>query len=687
MRAFRLFRKLNTCSDVSGAVNNERSENGSITIFLSCILLPLIIAEITIINLCALTAAKQIVNDAGKMSSNAALTDYNKTLHDMYGLIVFDGDGSEAISRAESTFKENICTGASTGYKEVEAGKNRDWFERKKATWSMGRKNRSVDVSVEMDSSSVLANTDVFKGQICDAMRYNYKATEQITPEDLEYYARYPDSVDAIKTKIEYDEELYDYFDDCLELVEELKMNMVEIQEEGEDGTRHIYFEHRIYIYRDEIKKLCDDITRHKSELENKKNKWYRANQKAGLSDDLRAVLIKSYDEETALELHFDEVKRISEAMDDFDYDTYAYTKYLKQKTIEFIDEENVNWDIPLDEVKMELAFKDFIESSDDYSKIENNYKKLVDDYDSLNSSWEREQLLSLEYNQAYNTCTTIDGSKTLDGNYTPVFPQVLGFSKEYNNGYIDYKNLRECVSKEFTEMETASSFYKNMNGAIYAVNNDSVQLLESEYATEFFAGFHRSDNYTLTGWNIWYSDLGSEYICTQQEYLLFGQASARANVSQVDMMVYYSEYINNLIKEYTTNYFGSGPSYYNGMLCPGDASLKNYFRKDLVCMKNAKSKADTEFAKIVYDWEADEDGWPYSRFMKLFMLIQVTNNEDTVLSRMRNVIEMNVGSTYGGEDFSFDTAYTAATINAQVHIDGVIGGGSTYEYNTFAMY
>ena len=235
--------------------------------------------------------------------------------------------------------------------------------------------------------------------------------------------------------------------------------------------------------------------------------------------------------------------------------------------------------------------------------------------------------------------------------------------------------------------METASSFYKNMNGAIYAVKNDSVQLLESEYATEFFAGFHRSDNYTLTGWNIWYSDLGSEYICTQQEYLLFGQASARANVSQVDMMVYYSEYINNLIKEYTTNYFGSGPGYYNGMLCPGDASLKNYFRKDLVCMKNAKSKADTEFSKIVYDWEADEDGWPYSRFMKLFMLIQVTNNEDTVLSRMRNVIEMNVGSTYGGEDFSFDTAYTAATINAQVHIDGVIGGGSTYEYNTFAMY
>ena len=127
MRAFRLFRKLNTCSDVSGAGNNERSENGSITIFLSCILLPLIIAEMTIINLCALTAAKQIVNDAGKMSSNAALTDYNKTLHDMYGLIVFDGDGSEAISRAESTFKENICTGASTGYKEVEAGKNRDF--------------------------------------------------------------------------------------------------------------------------------------------------------------------------------------------------------------------------------------------------------------------------------------------------------------------------------------------------------------------------------------------------------------------------------------------------------------------------------------------------------------------------------------------------------------------------------
>ncbi|MCR4847058.1 MAG: DUF5702 domain-containing protein [Eubacterium sp.] len=686
MRAFRLFRKLNTCSDVSGAGNNERSENGSITIFLSCILLPLIIAEMTIINLCALTAAKQIVNDAGKMSSNAALTDYNKTLHDMYGLIVFNGDGSEAISRAESTFKENICTGASTGYKEVEAGKNRDWFERKKATWSMGRKNRSVDVSVEMDSSSVLANTDVFKGQICDAMRYNYKATEQITPEDLEYYARYPDSIDAIKSKIEYDEELYDYFDDCLELVEELKMNIVDPQED-ESGNKNIVYQHRIYEKTEIIKNLCKDVIKHKALLEQKKQGWNSANQKAGLSDDLRSVLVKSYNEETALELHFDEVQKISDVMDEFDLSTKAYEKYLTQKSIEYIDEENPNWDAPIDAIKAFMAFKDFTETSEDYRKLKDNYKKLVEDYDSLNNSWEREQLLSLEYNQAYNTNMIIDGSETIDGNYTPVFPQDLNFSKEYSKGHVDYKNLNECVSKEFVEMEKTASFYKNMNGAIYAVKNDSVQLLESEYATEFFAGFHRSDNYSLTGWNIWYSDLGSEYICTQQEYLLFGQASARANVSQVDMMVYYSEYINNLIKEYTTNYFGSGPGYYNGMLCPGDASLKNYFRKDLVCMKNAKSKADTEFAKIVYDWEADEDGWPYSRFMKLFMLIQVTNNEDTVLSRMRNVIEMNVGSTYGGEDFSFDTAYTAATINAQVHIDGVIGGGSTYEYNTFAMY
>ena len=71
---------------------------------------------------------------------------------------------------------------------------------------------------------------------------------------------------------------------------------------------------------------------------------------------------------------------------------------------------------------------------------------------------------------------------------------------------------------------------------------------------------------------------------------------------------------------------------------------------------------------------------------MKLFMLIQVTNNEDIILSRMRNVIEMNVDSSTNGT-FSFDTAYTSANINAKIHIDGVIGGGSTYEYNTFAMY
>ena len=673
-----LLEKLNRRSVVSAEEKGERRENGSITIFLSCILLPLIIAEMTIINLCALTATKQIVNDAGKMASNAALTDYNKTLHNMYGLIAFDGDGAEASQRADYIFKQNISTKYDWNNKDVEVGRNRDWFTRMNQTWSLGKKKRSADVTVTMDTNSVLSNTDVFKGQICDAMRYNYKATRQITPEDIEYYSRYPDSVDAINAKIKYDEELYNYYDDCMALVEELKLNIVDPQEK-------LYYVKKIYENTDHIKSLCDEVLKHKALLEQYKSDWNNANQKTGLSVELRNVLKKSYDEETKLKFHFDEVQKISDVMDEFDFSTKVYEKYLSEESLEYIGDE-AGWDCPIDEVKMFMAFNDFTRTSDEYKKLETTYKKpeLAGGYDELNTGWEQEQKNALSYKQIYNTSSYVDGNYDWEGNYDPIFPQDLTFDDNYIQGYnrSNYSKLTECVDGEFIELKKGAAFYKNMSGASYAVRNDSVQLLESEDGTEFFCGFHRTDDYTLTGWDIRRSNVNSENLYTQQEYLLFGQSSARANVEQTDELIYYSEYIDNLIKEFSNNYYGS----YDGVLCPGDSTLKNYFRKDVICLKSAKEKADSEFISVVCNWGLTDDDFSYVHFMKLFMLIQVTNNEDIILSRMRNVIEMNVDSSTNGT-FSFDTAYTSANINAKIHIDGVIGGGSTYEYNTFAMY
>lgn len=664
----------------------ERRESGSITIFLSCILLPMIIAEMTIINLCALTATKQIANDAGKMSTNAALTDYNERLHDMYGLMAFDGDGTEAASRMEDVFQSNLNTKDDRwGYKNVYAGYGRNWSERESALSTMGRKRRSATVDTSMIPSSALSNKDVFKGQICDAMRYNYKATERITAEDLEYYSKYPDSVDAIKAKMEYDTELSSLYDDAQNLVEEMKKNVIETEGAGENGAKIINYDHLIYEHVEEIKTLCDDALSHKTVLEQKKSEWKNANQRSGLSDELRSVLKRSYDEEMNLDLYFEEIENIKNAMSDFDFTTKVYEKYLTTESVEYIAEDTEAWDRPIDAVKIMVAFRDFTEASEDYKELKKEYGKYWEGYDSAKTTWESEKQSSLNNNKADDTISWLNGNENFEAYYEPVSPVDLKFGETASSG--NNTKLSQLVSNYINECEKAASYFKNMDGAIYAVNQDNAQLLISEYATEFFGSFHRTDNFSLTGWYISRSSLDASYIYTQQEHLMFGLSSAKASITQFNKLSYYTEYIRSLIDCYSQDYYGTGPvrpSVY-GNLHPLDDSIATYLRKDISVLVNAKLEADRNYESFLYNWGQTEEGYTYAHFLKLFMLIQVTNNEDAVLSRMRNVIEMSVSAEEGS--FSFDTAYTAATINAKIRVDGIIGGGSTYEYKNFAMY
>ena len=67
-----------------------RKTKGSISIFLCLIMLPMVTYATMIIDASRLQAAKSAISGAGDLTMNAALSEYDQVLKDMYGLFAID---------------------------------------------------------------------------------------------------------------------------------------------------------------------------------------------------------------------------------------------------------------------------------------------------------------------------------------------------------------------------------------------------------------------------------------------------------------------------------------------------------------------------------------------------------------------------------------------------------------------
>lgn len=589
---------------------NADREKGSITIFLACILLPMIIAEANIINLCALLSLKQISNDAGKMASNSALTTYNKNAHDMYGLLVFEQSMVEYKTR--DTFRNNLNRYST---------------------------NNIAEITVNMMPGTTIENPEIFKGQICDAMRYNYKASELITAEELEYFATFPDSINAIDAKITYDKELNDLIEDCNDLKKEIDLFSSNEEESSEE-----------YQELDTVRMIecCDDILTHKTTLEQKKNEWLEANNKTGISTELKNSLVKSYNEETTDIFDFNKVETLKDSLQN--------------------------------------NFEEFYESIDDNEEYDYMCSKgglYCANYETIKEDWINQHKASMTDNYTNGTNILIDG----DTSYKAISPSRFNYTS--NSGYSG--DLDKMVTYQLDGLKETAGIYQNNSEAINAVSNKTVSYMISEYGTEFFAGFHRTDDYSLTGADFGSSKMGEPYLFTQGAYLLFGDSSAKKNERYIMNIVYYSQYISKLIKNYTAY------DRFTGYMYPNDYAIDRYYRDDILMLEDAEEQARNDYESIILYWGAanlcylddhpcSTSRYTYAHYMKVLMILQATTNENILLQRMRYVIEQDV-SSMSGHEFSFSNAYTAVTINAKVKSQGIIGEGATFDYNTFAMY
>lgn len=199
-------------------------KNGSITVFLSLILVPVLLFMSIMVDGSAYVLSKGSVESAGELAVNAALADYDTVLKEVYGLFAM----SQAAEDPQTALKENV-----TDYFQNSLKAN--GIIDKDSVWesetlqmledmvddAMGIDSASIPSLVRVDvedglevnyiEGSSLANPDILWAQIVDYSQYRAPLNAGLSVLDsLGAFKKVAEQSEVLDTKTKVDDELSD---------------------------------------------------------------------------------------------------------------------------------------------------------------------------------------------------------------------------------------------------------------------------------------------------------------------------------------------------------------------------------------------------------------------------------------------------------------------------------------------
>ena len=653
-------------------------EKGAVTVFLSCILVIMIVFETFIIDATKVITAKNISDDAGRLSSNAVMTHYNKKLYHGYGLFVFDGTEAESTQIAQKYFNENLSPSGSSNA-------------------LVNPFNIKASVNVSYDPTSKLSNRAVFEHQIIDQMKYSYDFTKEIESGDFNgKYMNMDEYFECFNAKIAYDDKLYQIYLSMQEAMDILQKKNGEIKVEL--IPRVIKELDETIVLGKELPALYtayeNSITRIPSHYQSKMKNYGQQTKKLYSEqkiENMKKYLQKTYDD-------IQEKKRKREAGD---------TSITEEEL------ENVE----LDGNKMNYLYNNTIAT---LSKARiHNYIYAPVDIDMLDGNPENFYLFSNVSNRTLPSISKSDNffrdmypGRVMYYNDDGTGSNVYGY-QHYIYGYSErmstvlYTTLRAYNNYQKESRKTVKEITEIAAG-IDAEDND---LLITEYITNFFnnisnniLGENRSElmGVTLNGNDLHGSteyNVNSVKSMCENEYVITGRGVGLECGDEIKRMVwkmlftetFFQEvYYDDMYKEKKDgliNRFGSdkmafpfiSDMYTVGEICAETTDMRNKF---------LSHKKGEGYQYLTSGYGID---YGYANYMELFTFWALKKNRNAVFQRMQTLIEANM--VYSGESFSFDSAYSGMTITANVNLytsfmrkDASYTGGS-YANNSSGRY
>lgn len=195
---------------------------GSITVFLTFLVLPMMLFAELMIDFTRIYAAKTVVTGAEDLALNGCLAGFDPDLHDRYGLFAVTGDSSTVESVVQDYFEQTIDSTNLLG--DDEDGYTQQLINYLKSKWSTEEEaydnllNLNLeDFSLNSVEGSQLLYPEALKNQIVEYMKYRGPVSLGYGFMDkLNFLSSVPKQSKAIKKETAYEKELDALQDVCL---------------------------------------------------------------------------------------------------------------------------------------------------------------------------------------------------------------------------------------------------------------------------------------------------------------------------------------------------------------------------------------------------------------------------------------------------------------------------------------
>ena len=210
----------------------SRAVRGSVTVFLVLILLPMVTYSTMIIDASRLQSVRTNIAGAGDLTLNAALSEYNRQLEEMYGIFVNCKTADEMKNALQSYFQQTVQSSLigqnlnkrqskDLTDKTVDLIMNvEDIPEEERADFLA---TALVDFACEPVAHSAAANPAILKRQIIDYMKYRGPISIATGLLDkLSYMKNASAQTDVVDKKREFSDQYADFAEACRALMQKI---------------------------------------------------------------------------------------------------------------------------------------------------------------------------------------------------------------------------------------------------------------------------------------------------------------------------------------------------------------------------------------------------------------------------------------------------------------------------------
>lgn len=476
-----------------------KKHRGSVTIFLIILLLPSFMFGGYIFDAARIDAAKTMISSSGDLALNAALSEYQEDLYDMYGVLATAKNPSDLQEQVNMYFAnmiennsmlhgtDSITLDIINGMKSYFNDPNQENFD------NLVKMSLVGDIEINGVENSQIANPDTLKNQIVEYMKYRGPIsmssgllTKLGTMSDLDQQA------EVMNKKIEYEDKLSDIGEACQEAYDAINTYNDQIKSNDINGLldkiKNIENDDMKYIY---------TVLSLQHQSNNKVEKYVKDN----LSDKNHLTQYTQDELYQYIQKYFDDLSYFTDNRTDIFSEGKALKNLKNQLNLAY-SSKNAN----SDEYPQNIysAIQNLNAKKDEYTKLYFYCQQYLDNYVSGQDDEAKYKAVKNFFNNFAKTYTDSNGVKKESIIYIFQNKKVEDYSGKINEKFNHIQGvvkdtiskvdtLKSSISEAIKKLDAIEDKIKKAESAREKYGSAVDKLADSDYKSQMKAEYDNS--------------------------------------------------------------------------------------------------------------------------------------------------------------------------------------------------